>query len=98
MERRRKPWGFLVGLALVGAAVVAELRKPREERTWQGRLAGIVPYDFRPPTFEKLQQAWWSPDEERLFSEMPFGVGWTLNFGRLAKLVSSVTSRFGQAA
>jgi Family of unknown function (DUF5808) len=95
MARRR--WGMLIGLGLVGAAVATELRKPSEERTWQGRLAGIVPYDFRPPTFEKMQHAWWSPDEERLFSEMPFGVGWTLNFGRLAKLVSSVTSRFGQA-
>lgn len=89
---------MLVGLAMIGAAVATELRKAPEERTWHGRVAGVVPYDFRPPTFDRLQRAWWSPDEERVFSESPFGVGWTLNFGRLARLLASVSARFGQAA
>jgi hypothetical protein len=97
MDRRRR-WGLVVGLALLGAAVATELRKPLEERTWNGRIGGVVPYDFRPPTFDKLQRAMWSPDEERVFSESPFGVGWTLNFGRLARLLSTLTARFGQAA
>ena len=35
--------------ALVGAVWV-ELRKPPEDRTWNGRLLGFVPYDFRLPT------------------------------------------------
>lgn len=96
MERRKR-WGLLVGLALIGAAVATELRKPPDERTWKGRVAGLVPYNFRPPTFERLQRAWWSP-EERVFSESPFGVGWNLNLGRLAKLLASATARFGQAA
>jgi hypothetical protein len=93
----RRRWGMLVGLAVIGAAVATELRKPPEERTWHGRIAGLVPYDFRPPTFEKLQRAWWSPDEGRVFSESPFGVGWNLNFGRVARLLASITARFAPA-
>jgi hypothetical protein len=92
MARRRK-WGMLVGLGLVGAAVATELRKPPHERTWHGRIAGVVPYDFRVPTFERMQYAWWSPDEERIFSESPFGVGWTLNIGRVARLLGRYRGR-----
>jgi hypothetical protein len=94
---RQQRFGRLIGLALIGAAVATELRKPREQRTWHGKVAGIVPYDFRPPTFERMQAAFWSPDEERLFSEMPFGVGWTLNFGRVTRLIALVSARFGEA-
>jgi uncharacterized membrane protein len=28
----------------------------------------------------------WAPDSEHLFGPRVFGVGWTLNFGRLAAL------------
>lgn len=92
MERRNR-WGLLVGLALVGAAVATELQKPREERTWQGRIAGLVPYDLRPPTYERFRRAWWSPSDGRVITEMPFGVGWTLNFGRLARLAANLGAR-----
>lgn len=88
MTRQRR-WGLWLGLAMVGAALLTELRKPREERTWHGRIAGIVPYDFRMPTFQRLQYAWWSPQDDRIFSETPFGVGWTLNIGRLARLIGA---------
>ena len=96
MERRKR-WGMLVGLAMVGAAVATELRKPPEERTWQGKIAGFVPYDFRPPTFERFRRAWWSPAGERLLVETPFGVGWTLNFGRLARLAAGLGARMRTA-
>jgi hypothetical protein len=64
-------------------AVATELRKPREERTWQGRLAGVVPYDFRPPTLAKIRQRWWNPEDERVFTEHVFGVGWSVNLARV---------------
>ena len=38
-----------VRLAVVGlvvAAVATELAKPEAERTWHGRVFGLVPYDF----------------------------------------------------
>lgn len=78
----------LAGLALLAAALARELRKPAEERTWHGQVLGMVPYDFRPPTLERVRQAFWSPDDPRILTPTVFGVGWTLNFGRLSRVVT----------
>lgn len=72
-----------VGFGLVAAAVVIELNKPGEEREWHGRIGGVVPYDLRPPTLRRFQQAWWNPDDPRLLTDRPFGVGWAVNLPRL---------------
>jgi hypothetical protein len=77
----------VVGIAVVGAAVVNELRKPPAERTWQGRMAGL-PYDLRPPTLHRLRATLWDPDNPALVVPHVFGVGWTVNFARLAQLFS----------
>jgi hypothetical protein len=78
------------GLAAIGllvAAVARELRTPSDERSWQGRVLGVVPYDLRlPPTPERVKAAWWSPDDERLITPQPIGVGWVFNIGRVARL------------
>jgi len=76
----------ILGAALVAAAVAQELRKPASERTWHGRLAGFVPYDFRPPTLERFKDAWWNPDDPRIFTDRVFGVGWAVNVGRVVRL------------
>jgi len=77
----------LVAAALVAAAVAQELRKPSSERTWHGRLAGLIPYDFRPPTVQRFKDSWWSPDNPRIFTDRVFGVGWSVNLGRVAKMM-----------
>lgn len=77
----------LVGLGLVAAAVVKELRTPAEERTWHGVVAGFVPYDFRVPTVARVRERVWAPEDEHLLKPHPFGVGWTLNVGKLVSLV-----------
>jgi len=69
------------------AAIVKELRLPREDRTWHGDVGGFVPYDFRPPTADRIRAALWSPDSPRLLSPTVFGVGWSVNLGRIAVLV-----------
>ncbi len=76
----------VAGVALVAAAVAKELSRPREEREWQGELGGLVPYDFRPPTPARVLERWWNPDDPRLFTPHVFGVGWSLNLARLARL------------
>jgi len=76
----------LASAALVVAAVVQELRKPSSERTWHGHLAGFIPYDFRPPTLARVRDAWWNPDDPRIFTDRVFGVGWAINVGRVVKL------------
>jgi Family of unknown function (DUF5808) len=71
--------------ALAGAAVAKELNKPTDQRDWHGDVAG-VPYDFRPPTVEKLRRSTWDPDNPDLFVPHAFGVGWSINLARLAAL------------
>ncbi len=73
--------------ALVAAAIATELAKPAEERTWQGRVAGVVPYDFRPPTWQRIRSAYWNPESDRLFSDRVFGVGWAVNLYRAKTLM-----------
>jgi uncharacterized protein DUF5808 len=76
-----------VTFGLVVAAVATELSKPAEERTWQGKVGGIVPYDFRPPTWQRIRDAYWNPESDRLFSDRVFGVGWAVNLYRAKTLM-----------
>ncbi|GAA1723758.1 hypothetical protein GCM10009809_19470 [Isoptericola hypogeus] len=87
----KKPGGIrqlitLVTLALAAAAVVKELRKDPDDRTWNGTV-GFVPYEFRIPTLERVRERLWDPDGERLIGPRVFGVGWTVNVGRVVALV-----------
>ena len=86
-RRRCRKLGRLVTLGLAAAAIVAERRKPPDEREWHGRLGGIVPYDFRRPTLERVKASLWDPESSRLVTPQVFGVGWTLNLGRVVRLV-----------
>lgn len=77
----------LAGAGLVAAAVVKEMRTPAERRDWHGDLAGLVPYDLRPPTLDRLCERMWAPDNPSLIVPRVFGVGWTVNVGRVVQLV-----------
>ena len=79
--------------ALVAAAVATELAKPATERTWHGRVFDLVPYDFRPPTWQRIREAYWNPESERLFSDRVFGVGWAVNLYRAKTLMDDVFRR-----
>jgi hypothetical protein len=69
-------------LFLTMAAVAQELSKPEEQRTWHGQVAG-VPYDFRVPTLRRFRDAYWNPNDARLFTDRVVGIGWAINFARL---------------
>ena len=75
----------LIGLTLVGAAIMQELRKPAEQRRWQGKVGGAVPYDFRPPTWERLKATYWNPEDSQVVKDKAYGVGWDVNFGAIAR-------------
>ena len=82
----------LLRVAVVGlfvAAVATELSKPEGERTWHGKVGGVVPYDFRPPTWERIRAAYWNPESDRLFSDRVFGVGWAVNLYQAKRLLES---------
>lgn len=87
-HQRKTRFNLLRTISLVGsiAALVKELRLPRDERTWHGSLGGVVPYDLRRPTLDKARERMWAPDSRYLLSARVFGAGWTINFGRLYAL------------
>ena len=77
----------LVTFGLVVGAIATELSKPPAERTWHGRVIDVVPYDFRPPTWQRLRSAYWNPDSDRLFNDRVFGVGWAVNLHKAKTLM-----------
>jgi hypothetical protein len=78
---------------LVIAAVATELAKPEPERTWEGRVFGVVPYDFRPPTWQRIRDAYWNPNSDHLLSDRVFGVGWAINLHRAKTLMEETFGR-----
>ncbi|PZR53108.1 hypothetical protein DNL40_08885 [Xylanimonas oleitrophica] len=72
--------------ALTVAAVVKELRTPEGQRTWNGKVASVVPYDFRFPTVERIKERLWNPDGDNVISPRVFGVGWTVNAGKVVSV------------
>lgn len=76
----------IAALVLLVGAIREEMNKPEGERTGHGAVGGVVPYDFRPPTFERLKETLWNPDDERLIMPHPWGVGWTVNLGRAVRV------------
>jgi hypothetical protein len=75
---------------LVVAAVATELSKPAPERTWHGRVFDTVPYDFRPPTWDRFRDAYWNPKSDRLFNDRVFGVGWAVNLYKARTLMEDL--------
>lgn len=48
-----------------------------------GEILGLVPYDFRFPTLEKVRERMWNPEDGRILQPRVFGIGWTLNLYQL---------------
>jgi len=80
------------------AAIYQELRKPPDARAWNGKVAGVVPYDFRLPTLDRLREAYWDPDNEQVFSEKVFGVGWAVNIPVAARKLSEIVSQYADSS
>ncbi len=96
MMRRRpriKRLGTLLSAGLLVAAIVTELRRPVGQRTWQGHVAGVVPYDLRRPSPRRIREAVWNPANERLLVPHAFGVGWTVNVGYLVRRARELRNR-----
>lgn len=84
-------------VALV-AAIYQELKKQPAERTWHGKVAGAVPYDFRVPTLEKFREAYWAPETDRVFSDRVIGVGWAVNIPVAARKLTAIVSQYADAS
>ena len=83
----------MVAVGLILGAVYTELRKPPQKRTWNGKLLGVVPYDFRMPTLDALRRAYWNPRSQAIFTDRPLGVGWAVNVPVLLKRIGVTGTR-----
>ena len=82
-----------IWLAFFGA-LYQELKKPAEERTWHGKVAGLVPYDFRVPDFQRIRDAYWDPKSDVLFTEKVVGVGWSVNLPVAFRKLSGIAKQY----
>ena len=82
-----------IWLAFFGA-LYQELKKPVEERTWHGKVAGVVPYDFRVPDLQRIKQAYWDPSSDVLFTEKVIGVGWSVNLPVAFRKLSEIAQQY----
>ena len=98
MVRRLRRLIKVVGFGLFIAAVSQEMSKPEDERTWHGKVGGVVPYDFRPPTWDRIRAAYWNPEDDRLFTDRVFGVGWAINLYRARELMQGAFQQLMGAA
>ncbi len=90
MFRRRrgnKVWNLIFG-ALVAAAIAQELQKPSPIRRWHGQLLFFIPYDFRVAPLTRVKESVWSPEDDRILMPMAFGVGWSVNIGRIVRTIN----------
>lgn len=85
-----RPLKVLAAIVAI-AALIKELRLPKDQRTWHGAVAGFVPYDFRMPTVDKIKATLWNPDGAIIVNRA-FGVGWTINFGAIVTKVRSLSA------
>lgn len=83
----------LAWVALI-AAIYQELKKAPAERTWHGKVAGFVPYDFRIPTPERVKAAYWDPQSDRVFSDKVVGVGWAVNIPVLMRKLNEASRQY----
>lgn len=87
----------LAWLAVI-AAMYQELRKPPSERTWHGKVAGMIPYDFRVPTWERIRSAYWDPSSDTIFTDRVFGVGWAVNIPVAVRKLNEAMRQYAGAS
>jgi hypothetical protein len=79
-------------LAVVAAAVIQQMARPADQRTWHGRVFGLVPYDFRLPTLERIKARYWNAEDGRLLTPTAFGAGWGINVRQVIRRLGAAVS------
>ena len=87
----------LVVLFVLVQAIREQLEREPEERTWQGQI-GPIPYDFRVPTLDRVIDAYWNPDNQRLFTDKVVGIGWAINFAQLWRIANELRQQYREMA
>ncbi|MBI4236271.1 MAG: hypothetical protein HY688_02805 [Chloroflexi bacterium] len=83
-------FALLLGLALAAGVLFEELQKVPGEPRWRGKALGFVPYDLRPPTLARFREAYWNPEDRRIFTGKVWGIGWAINLAAVAERLRSL--------
>ncbi|MCI0841336.1 MAG: hypothetical protein J4N64_06140 [Chloroflexi bacterium] len=81
--KRSASWKIIT--ALFAATTVVYAYKTKQSH---GTFLG-VPFDFRMPTWERFKQSFWNPEDPRVFTPRPFGIGWGVNIPQVLKRVEA---------
>lgn len=76
--------GRLTPFLVIGGLVIIARVLERRGIKAHGSVLGI-PYDLRPPTMERVRQSFWDPGDPRVLKPHAFGVGYSINFGAMAR-------------
>jgi len=49
-----------------------------------------IPYDFRLPTWKRIKERYWNPNDPRIFTPKVFGWGWTINFYQVLRKLKRI--------
>ena len=71
-----------VKLGLIALGLLSLVAATKKKRA--GMFLGI-PYDLRFPTYDRIKQRCWNPDDPHLFTPRIFGWGWTINLYTLVR-------------
>ena len=80
----------LFTVAVIAAVVYEEVRKGPGVERWHGRALGFIPYDLRLPSLRAIREAYWNPEDRRIFTGRVAGIGWGINFAALSDRISKL--------
>ena len=80
--RRLRKVSKWAAFGIAAWALGRELQLPSDQRTWHGKVAGFIPYDFRIPSVRRIKDTYWNPKGHTLIPAKVFGIGWTVNIGK----------------
>ncbi len=61
---------------------------PRKPKRFLG-----IPYDFRRPTWARIKERVWNPNDRHVFTSKGFGWGYSINFYELARRLGLIRRR-----
>ena len=56
-----------------------------------------IPFEFRVPTLRRVRESLWNPQDERILTPHPFGVGWSPNVYQVLRRLGFVEKEVGTA-
>lgn len=77
-------------LLILGALLLPPLALRLAGKPLTGRFFGM-PYDFTPPTLDKVRRTLWNPSDDRVLAPHVYGWGYSVNLNAIARRLGLVS-------